>query len=133
VKLSDLAKKGLVVRLTAPSGSRAMEIVLSRRSGRRDRTVLRSVVRMPGGGSSVSVRWRPTRKQVARLKAGTYKIRIRVGPARSRLGRARLTVSLRLTGKAPKAPKAAAKKASAEPAPVPEQPAAPVETPLSRP
>jgi hypothetical protein len=121
VRLSDLAKKGLVLRLTAPARSRAMEIVLSRRRGRVDRTMLRSIVRMPGGGN-VSVRWRPTRKQVAKLKAGTYKIRVRVGPARSKLGRDRLTVTLKLTGKAPratttKATTRKAKKATATQAP----------------
>ena len=103
MKLSDLAKKGLVLRLTAPARSAAMEIVLSRRSGGRDRQVLRSIVRMPGGGTDVSVRWRLSRAQLAKLKAGTYRIRVRVGTGRTKLGQQSLTATLRFTGSVPKA------------------------------
>ena len=96
VKLADLSRKGMVFRLVAPANSRAVEVTLSR--GRR--AVLRSVLRIRGGGD-ISVRWRPSRKQVAALKAGSYRLGVRVGPGRKKLGRTRVSAAFRLTGSRP--------------------------------
>jgi manganese oxidase len=103
MSLAQLAKRGMVIKVTAPPNSRALEVVLGKVVGRTERTVLRSVVRLPGGGS-IGVRWRPTRRQVAALRAGRYRLRVRAGSARSKLTADRLAANLRLTGKAPKAP-----------------------------
>ena len=102
VRLADLARKGMVFRVLAPSNSRAVEVVLSKRTASGNRAVLRSVLRIRGGGD-ISVRWRPTRKQLAGLKAGRYSLAVRVGTGRKKLGRTRVSAALRLTGRLPAA------------------------------
>jgi hypothetical protein len=105
VALRTLARRGLLVRLVAPSGTRALDVRLyrvvtkrvdGRRVTRRTR-VLRGAIPVRHGGR-LTVRWRPRRADLAKLRSGNYVLRIRAGRDRSHLAGAAAERTLRLTG-----------------------------------
>jgi len=74
--LAEVRRRGLRLRLNR-GASRARRATLVLRRGRR--VLQRSRLRLRGTGSTVTVRWRPSRRVARRLRAGrTYNVRIRI-------------------------------------------------------
>jgi hypothetical protein len=107
--LRTLARRGMTLRLIAPAGSRVVEVRLyrlvptgaaSERSAPRRVRVLTAVLRIPHDGR-VTVRWRPRRADVARLRSGSYAVAVRAGRDRAHLAGRPAERPIRLTGTPP--------------------------------
>ena len=101
VSLRELATRGLRMELLTPVDSRLVDLRLSRVSGRALKVALNGRVRIRKGGAIV-VRWKPGRRAVAKLRAGTFVLRVKVGPDARHLARTSDEATLRLTGRAPR-------------------------------
>jgi hypothetical protein len=97
VALRELATRGLRMELLTPRDSRVVDVRLSRLAGKRLRVALDGRVTIRSGGPIV-LRWKPGRRAVARLRAGTYVVRVKVGPDARHLSRQSDEVTVRLTG-----------------------------------
>jgi hypothetical protein len=85
------------LELLTPADSRLVDLRLSRVAGRKLVRSLDGRVRIREGGPIV-LRWKPGRRAVARLRAGTYVLRVRVGSDATRLSRQTDEVTVRLVG-----------------------------------
>ena len=75
LRLPSFRRRGLVLRVER-GNSTATRARLELRRGRR--VLQRATLRLPRSGSTVRVRWRPTRRAGQRLRAGRYVVRIRI-------------------------------------------------------
>jgi hypothetical protein len=105
-KLRTLGLLGMKITVDVPSDTKVLDIKLTRRSHGRLRTVLAGslkVTKVPDSGH-LAITWKPGRKLVSRLFAGSDILRVRVGSDKKHLG-GTLTapvklVSPRITAKA---------------------------------
>jgi hypothetical protein len=97
VALRDLASRGMKLELLTPTDSRLVDLRLSRVAGEKLVRSLDGRVKIRKGGPIV-LRWKPGRRAVAKLRAGTYVLRVRVGPDARRLSRQTDEVTVRLVG-----------------------------------
>jgi hypothetical protein len=102
VSLSEIATRGLRMELLTPRDARVVDLRLYRARGKRLTPALAGTVRIRKGGP-ITLRWKPGRNALARLRSGTYVLRVRVGPTARRLSRQTDEVTVRLTGRAPRA------------------------------
>jgi len=99
LKLRTFGTKGMRITIDVPSNTKVLGLKLVRRSHGRVRTVLAGSVaarRIPTSGTLV-LTWKPGRKAVSRLLAGTDVLKVRVGRDRNHLG-APLSASIKLVG-----------------------------------
>ncbi len=98
VTLAEFARRGLRIEVSTPNATKALELTLYRRSGRKLVKVRRTIFTMRRGGA-LEFRWKPGATVVRRFAPGSYVLRARVGPDRASLGGevadAQLTLSRR--------------------------------------
>jgi hypothetical protein len=94
--IRDLGRKGLTLRLKAPSSTRALRVRLVRTKGSKRTTVATTTLKVRRGGT-ISARWRLERRVLRRLKPGTHQIQIQAGPGPRTINRERLDALLTLT------------------------------------
>src|SRR5919108_3045520 len=97
VALREFARRGMRFELLTPADSRLVDLRLSRVTGKKLVRALDGRVKIRAGGPIV-VRWKPSRNQVAKLRAGTYVLQVRVGPSARRLSRQTDEATVRLVG-----------------------------------
>jgi hypothetical protein len=99
IKLRTFGLQGMKITIDVPSNTKVLAVNLTRRSHGRTKTVLRgtlNVKKIPNSGTLV-LKWKPGRKSVSKLLAGTDVLKVRVGRDRKHLG-STLSASIKLTG-----------------------------------
>jgi hypothetical protein len=99
IRLRTFGLTGMKITIDVPTTTRILDLKLTRRSHGRPRTVLAGslkIKKVPRNGRLV-VRWKPGRRAVSRLFAGSDVLRVRVGHDRRHLG-ATLSASVKLLG-----------------------------------
>jgi hypothetical protein len=99
LKLRTFGLQGMKITIDVPSDTKVLALRLTHRTGGRVRTVLVGTVKVkkvPSSGTAV-LTWKPGRKAVSKLLAGTDVLRVRVGRDRKHLGSA-LTAPVKLLG-----------------------------------
>jgi hypothetical protein len=99
LKLTTFGLRGMKITIDVPSNTKVLALKLTRRSHGRPRTVLAGTVnvrKVPSSGRLV-LTWKPGRKAVSRLFAGSDVLQARVGRDRRHLG-STLSASVKLIG-----------------------------------
>jgi hypothetical protein len=99
IALRTFGLKGMKITIDVPSTTKLLDLKLARRSHARLTTVLAGSLKIktvPRNGRLV-VQWKPGRKAVSRLSAGSGVLRVRVGRDRTHLGMT-LSASVQLLG-----------------------------------
>jgi Purple acid Phosphatase, N-terminal domain len=94
--LRTLAASGLRATVSTPPRTRVLDYTVYRSTGTRA-AVLRGRIAVSKGGM-ITVRWRPNRSAVSRLRAGTYTLLVRGGPDARHLSTLSARITIRLTG-----------------------------------
>lgn len=101
LRLSTLARRGLTFQVTLPASAKALEMKLTRRSGKRTVTVGTRVLTIGRGGRRTFT-WRLTRGQLRRMKAGDAVLAVRAGTSAKRLAPTTLRATIRFSGRLPR-------------------------------
>jgi hypothetical protein len=99
LKLRAFGLRGMQIALDVPSDAKVLDLQLMRRTGGRLKRVLAGSVTVTktGRDGHVVLMWKPGRKAVSKLLAGSHVLRVRVGPDRRRLS-GTLSAPVRLLG-----------------------------------
>ncbi|HUR84868.1 MAG TPA: multicopper oxidase domain-containing protein [Solirubrobacteraceae bacterium] len=101
MSLSTLAKQGLTFQVTLPANARALQMKLTRRSGKKTITIAtRNLIVRSGGRRTVT--WKLTRAQLRRMKAGDVVLSVRAGTSSKKLAPATLKATIRFSGRLPR-------------------------------
>jgi FtsP/CotA-like multicopper oxidase with cupredoxin domain len=99
LKLRTFGARGMRITADVPTGTKLLDLRLMRRTGGRVKQVLVGSVKVTkiGRNGQVALTWKPGRKAVSKLLAGSHVLRVRVGPDRKRLS-GTVSAPVRLVG-----------------------------------